>query len=457
MVPIERVDRYYSYVENHLKERGIWEDTLRKFPPNAIRAAVTRILQLLEDFYRDPETLDWGSIFELLRDYERIADFIGALQTQGIVPVDKSELALEEAIRTVEELGKRVVDAKTHDEMVDLAAKYEKATSELQKAKKALKERDEEIKRLQEEAKKKPTIKIRILQNFKEGIQYFKKGDVIETHNIDWALAKIDQKLAERVGVEVPVKVLPEAPPKVVKPEAPADRVRRLTDVFIATLSKNNVPIRPEYRARLRVELPSILTLATLDEQERAVEHFAMEIVNEYKGKVEVARRAREIVPTAPTVKEIPPTWKTTEAGWLLPNGRIIPYGREREEIERVEEVAPPKLKPPAAALWRWLFDAFYSKRWRKVEDGWITEEELFVPDEWDAIRREVERLFGHLPKGEQEELLAQYRAYLPRFKYPDITTFLKEVHKMTMDDFAKLSNEDRKKIWEEFYRSETL
>jgi hypothetical protein len=315
------------------------------------------------------------------------------------------------------------------DQLRELRSKRRK---EAEEAKKRIADLESQMAKAREEVKKKPAIKVRILQNFKEGLQYFRKGDVIETHNIDWVLAKIDQKLAERVGVEVPVKVIPEVPPRVEVPKIPEDRVRVLTDRFISMLSRNGVTIRPEYRARLRDELPTILGAVTLEEQLKLTEQLAMEIVNEYRAKVEAARRAHEVVPT-------------------------VPFGREREEIERVEEVAPPKLKPPAAALWRWLFDTFYSKRWRKVEDGWITEEGLFVADEWGAIRREVERLFGHLPKDEQEALLAQYRAYLPRFKYPDITTFLKEVHKMTIDDFAKLSNEDRKKIWEEFYRSETL
>jgi len=397
MVPIERVDRYYSFVENHLRERGIWEETLRKFPPNAIRAVVVRILQLFEDFYRDPETLDWGSTFEGLRDYERIADFIGALQTQGIVPVDKSELALEEAIRTVEEAGKRVSDAKTHEEMVDLAVKYEKAINELRKAKKAIKERDEEIKRLEEEAKKKPAIKI--------------------------------------------------PPLTLAKPEAPADRVRRLTDVFIATLSKNNVPIRPEYRSRLRVELPSILTLASLEEQERAVELLAMEIVNEYKGKVEVARRAREIVPTAPpTVKEIPPEWKRTEGGWLLPNGRFIPFGKEKEEIEAPKVVPEPKLKPPAANLWRWLFDTF------QIGAVEVWDESLGRYVKSFKSLEEVKRQFYALPKDEQDALISQYRAYLPAFRYPDMETFLKVKYDMSMEDLAKLSNEEKIKLWNEYW-----
>jgi hypothetical protein len=335
------------------------------------------------------------------------------------------------------------------DQLRDLRSKRKEETKA---AKERISELESQMAKAREEAKKKPTLRIRILENFKEGIQYFRKGDVIETPNVEWALAKIEPppgypKLAERVGVEVPVKVIPEAPPKVVKPEAPADRVRRLTDVFIATLSKNNVPIRPEYRARLRVELPSILSLRTLEEQERTTEMFAMEIVNEYKGKVEVARRAREIVPTAPpTVKEIPPEWKEVTGGWLLPNGRIIPYGREREEIERAEVIPEPKLRPPAANLWRWLYDTF------QIGAVEVWDESLGKYVKSFKSLDEVKRAFYALPKDEQDALVSQYKAYLPAFKYPDMETFLKVKYDMTMDDLATLSNEEKIKLWNEFW-----
>jgi hypothetical protein len=184
-----------------------------------------------------------------------------------------------------------------------------------------------------------------------------------------------------------------------------------------------------------------------LEEQLRLTEQLAMEIVNEYKAKVEAARRAREVVPTAPpTVKEIPPDWKKIEGGWLLPNGRVIPAGREREEIEKAEEVPPPKLKPPAANLWRWLYDTF---KIGEVE-FWDEREGRYVKG-FKSLK-DVERAFYALPKEEQETLIAQYRSYMPPFKYPDMETFLKVKHNLTMDDFAKLSNEERIEMWNEYW-----
>lgn len=368
--------------------------------------------------------------------------------------------AWEEEVKNLElqasQLEEVVVSADTMKKLLEASRDLEMAEELTREAKRREKEtRGQAVEKIsmlraeleekREEAKKKPALKIRILQNFKEGIQYFRKGDVIETHNIDWALNKIDQGLAERVGIEVPVKIIPEAPPKV-EVAAPSDRVRHLTDVFIATLSKNNVPIRPEYRSRLRVELPPILSLRTLEEQERATDMFAMEIVNEYKGKVEVARRAREVISAPPTVKEIPPEWKRTEAGWLLPNGRFLPFGREREEIEKAEVIPEPKLKPPAANLWRWLYDTF------KIGEVEFWDESLGRSVKGFKSLKDVERAFYALPKEEQAVLIAQYRGYMPKFKYPDMETFLKVKHNLTMDDLAKLSNEEKIQMWNEYW-----
>jgi hypothetical protein len=395
-----------------------------------------------EELMRSPEARAWE---EELKSLELAISQLEEAREKEIAGVPAGVEVAPETLRKLIEIYR---DLKQREDQLRELRKKRKQEEE--KAKERMSELERELEKTRLEAQKKPAIKIRILQNFKEGIQYFKKGDIIETHNIDWALAKIDQKLAERVGVEVPVKVLPEAPPPptVVKPEAPADRVRRLTDVFIATLSKNNVPIRPEYRSRLRVELPSILTLRTLEEQERAVELLAMEIVNEYKAKIEAARRAREeALPTAPpTVKEIPPTWKRTEGGWVLPNGRFIPFGKEREEIEVPKAVPEPKLKPPAANLWRWLYDTF---QLGAVE---VWDESLGRYVKSFKSLEEVKRQFYALPKDEQNALIAQYRAYLPAFRYPDMETFLKVKYDMTMEDMAKLSNEEKIKLWNEYW-----
>jgi hypothetical protein len=392
------------------------------------------------ELMKSPETRAWE---EELKSLESAISQLEEARQREVVGVPAG---VEVAPETLRKLLEIYHDLKMReDQLRDLRSKRKEETKA---AKEHISELESQMAKAREEAQKKPAIKIRILQNFKEGIQYFRKGDVLETHNIDWALAKIDQKLAERVGVEVPVKVIPEVPPRVEVPKIPEDRVRVLTDRFISVLSRNAVPIRPEYRARLRDELPTILEAVTLEEQLRLTEQLAMEIVNEYRAKVEAARRAREVVPTAPpTVKEIPPEWKRIEAGWLLPNGRIIPFGREREEIERAEVIPAPKLRPPAANLWRWLYDTF------QIGAVEVWDESLGKYVKSFKSLDEVKRAFYALPKDEQEALIAQYRAYMPKFKYPDMETFLKVKHNLTMDDLAKLSNEEKIRLWNEYWQ----
>jgi hypothetical protein len=396
--------------EDELKEGSYWE-----------RARA--------ELMKSPETRAWE---EEVKNLE-----MQASQLEEVVVSADTVKKLLEASRDLDMREKQLTDLRRKKKEFEVSAKDRVGELEAQ------------LEKSREEAQKKPALKIRILQNFKEGIQYFHKGDVIDTHNIDWALNKIQQGLAERVGLEVPVKILPEAPAKVEAPkvEKPSERIRRLTDVFITVLSKNNVPVRPEYRSRLRVELPSILSLPTLEEQEKAIDLFAMEIVNEYKGKVEVARRERAILPTAPpTIKEIPPEWKRTETGWLLPNGRFLPYGREREEIERAEIIPEPKLKPPAANLWRWLFDTF------KIGEVEFWDERAGEYVKGFRSLDDVKRAFYALPLDEQKNLVDQYKSYLPAFKYPDMETFLKVKYDMTMDDLAEKSNEEKIKLWNEFW-----
>jgi len=96
-----KVERYFKVVESHLKERGLWDDLLRKFPPNAIRTAIAKILERLEEHYEDPETLDWGSLFEMMVDFETVKDFIRHLEKEKYIPPSLSE-ASRQAVDEIE-------------------------------------------------------------------------------------------------------------------------------------------------------------------------------------------------------------------------------------------------------------------------------------------------------------------------------------------------------------------
>ncbi len=223
----ERVDRYYGYVESHLKDVGVWEDTIRKFPPKAIRAAVRRILEIIAEAeergeYVDPETLDWGSIFESLRDYDKVEDFIGALQTEGVIPVDTSEVFLAEAEKVIEEAGKKVVEAKRLEELLKLERMKEsllKRQREIEARQKALEERE---RRFEEEIKKKVTpIRIRFLRDYPP---WHRANTIAETYDFDWALELVAKGIAEKVVEAIP-------PPRAPKPliEEVEEAIKELT------------------------------------------------------------------------------------------------------------------------------------------------------------------------------------------------------------------------------------
>jgi len=396
------------------------------------------------ELMKSPETKAWE---EELKGLELAIRQLEDAREKEIAGVPAGVEVVPETLRKFLEIYR---DLKMReDQLRDLRRKRKE---EVEEAKKAVSTLTSELEKAREEAQKKPAIKIRILQNFKEGIQYFKAGDVIETHNIEWALNKIDQKLAERVPIEMPAKIMPEVPPPptVVKPEVvmPKERERFLTDVFKSVLSRNSVSVKSEYLSRWRLELPSIL-MARLEEQERLVEKFAMEVVSEHKAKVELLRRVRE---REPSVEEVPPEWKKVEKGWLTPNGVFIPEEKAVEEVEK--EAAPPPvptLKPPAAALWRWLFDTYYKEKvLKEAEGGWLTPTGDVLTS-WDEIRRWVEWQFRNLPKDEREGLIKEYHKYFPYWM--PFYEWLLKVKGIAMDDYAKLSNEEKAALSEEHLR----
>jgi predicted RNase H-like nuclease (RuvC/YqgF family) len=83
---LQEVERYYEIVRRHLEDRGLWAETVRRFPPGAIRSAIRDIIDRLDQHNIDPETLDWGTLFEALKDYEDVDGFIRGLEQRGYIP-----------------------------------------------------------------------------------------------------------------------------------------------------------------------------------------------------------------------------------------------------------------------------------------------------------------------------------------------------------------------------------
>ncbi|MEM2293393.1 MAG: hypothetical protein QXX41_08970, partial [Nitrososphaerota archaeon] len=128
---------YYDRVERHLKEKKIWDETIKKFPPKAIEKAVKRILKVYLETNEDPEKLDWGAAFEELKDYESIDSFIRKLMEKGTIPVSSTEemyfYALSEAEKMAAALGKRLVEEKEYERLMSLRRTIKRLREEVRK------------------------------------------------------------------------------------------------------------------------------------------------------------------------------------------------------------------------------------------------------------------------------------------------------------------------------------
>jgi len=154
---------YYKLVEEHLRRRGLWEETVKKFPPLAIRRAVEVILERMYEYDLDPELLDWGSLFEKLRDFKTVYGFIKALEERGEIPPSREEVIGASVEEIEKELAKLLELAKDVDVEILRRVRSRLAeelgeVEELAKLKREIEELREKIKterRLKEEYAKK--------------------------------------------------------------------------------------------------------------------------------------------------------------------------------------------------------------------------------------------------------------------------------------------------------------
>jgi tetratricopeptide (TPR) repeat protein len=144
------VEKYYDRIEKHLRDLGVWEETISKFPPQAIRSAIEKILSRLDEYDMDYELLDWPILFEGLRDFDSVEAFIKHLEATNEIPKPKTEYTQEllaQYERELHELGYRIVREESYlkyltskertDEINRLKrkiAEYQRKIAELEKA-----------------------------------------------------------------------------------------------------------------------------------------------------------------------------------------------------------------------------------------------------------------------------------------------------------------------------------
>jgi len=224
--------------------------------------------------------------------------------------------------------------------------------------------------------KKVAPVKLRILRGFKEGIIEYSAGSIVETRDIDWAIQKMDQGFAERVGVEPMVK--PPAVPLSIAPKVKHkflsdDQVEALWQEFVAYARMKDVKAPEVYRDRLMLEIK------TAEDYETA------------------ARRGRRLVETIlEEIPRLPAGWKRLVGGYLTENGKFVP----EEEYLRAPaaEFVPPEVR---TRFLQWV------RRWEAPEAG--RKAYQLHPKDWLLQRGITWGDFLKKPDDERKALLDEY------------------------------------------------
>jgi hypothetical protein len=175
--PHPDTEKYYQRVKRHLQEIGKWEAALEKWSrktregepiavtgEQALREAVSRILDRCEYAGVDPEALDWHAIAELAPDYENPDGFLAGLTASQLVPPPSPS---EEAFYTyAEQEVRRLIDILLSlpperrrplvDEIVQRSGTLEKLLREAEEAgrlRRELREYERKVKALEEQLK----------------------------------------------------------------------------------------------------------------------------------------------------------------------------------------------------------------------------------------------------------------------------------------------------------------
>jgi DNA repair exonuclease SbcCD ATPase subunit len=168
-------EKYYQRVKRHLQEIGKWDIVLEKWSrktregepititgEQAVKTAVSHILDRCDYAETDPEALDWQAIAELMPDYENPEDYLEGLTASQLVPPPSPS---EEAFYTYAEQEIRQLVDKLFslppekrkpliDEIIQKSGALEKLirdAEEARKLKKRVEEYNKKIKTLEEQ------------------------------------------------------------------------------------------------------------------------------------------------------------------------------------------------------------------------------------------------------------------------------------------------------------------
>ncbi|MCI4408603.1 MAG: hypothetical protein JHC26_05890 [Thermofilum sp.] len=173
--PHPDTEKYYQRVKGHLQEIDKWDTVLEKWSrktregepititgEQAVKTAISNILDRCDYAETDPEALDWQAIAELMTDYENPEDFLEGLTASQLVPPPSPS---EEAFTTyAEQQLRQLIDLlfslppekrkQLVDEIIQKSGALEKLlrdAEEARKLKKRVEEYNRKIKSLEEQ------------------------------------------------------------------------------------------------------------------------------------------------------------------------------------------------------------------------------------------------------------------------------------------------------------------
>jgi len=306
------------------------------------------------------------------------------LDMYAVKPPEAYEVALEEAEKALREAGKYVLEAKEYEELKRLADKAERLERRVEtlerEAERERAARAEAERKLEEEKAKFKPLKIRFLRDLPP---WYRKGAVIETVDIPWALELIDKGIAERVPVEVAIPTAPPAPKRLSDKEV--EELRRLWEYEV-----RRVWGRCPREAALHFDVELLPVIREMP-YERARETVIREAgVYAPPAPPEVVR------PPPPEVKARPYPPEVLEAVPMPPKVEVpkaplsplkFPRRPAAEEIKVLWDAFDYRMR--SMGLWPWDYREYFEKY---IANAWFSK--------WEDVVKSFEMMIKDISEG---------------------------------------------------------
>jgi hypothetical protein len=416
------VEYYYNVVKGHLERMKAWSRLIQKFPPQAVRAAVKGILERIEDARSrgieiEADDIDWGSLFEGMIDYDKVESFLKAYEDIGALP-RKMETMIEEELDREE--GWIVSAIHTLEERPELVDKYAVKLAKLMPTTRELAERLEKVADDRDEA-------VKDREKYKAETEKWKS----EAEKLKSEIEELRRRLEEA------------------KPAITLEQLKRLEEMFRGIIYRELGRVPRDAMSLFTAEQKAIKS-KPYEEAVKHVEELAKEVIRIEREKA------------LPPPKVLPPTpEKCPIDGTELKEVTRVPIGPVPIRLEAEEEYFRARLGLPVP------------------EKAIIT---LDVPPTMKLYMCEKEHMFERDPAGRLVQRTPEYvyrkivreTAALRGIVYPGAPavaaprapptyrpislqelwwSWLEQVKGINRWDFLKLSEEEQKKLRDEWIK----